>query len=59
MKTKPSSSATDNHAFTQALGRVVSVSRAEMQKRIERAKPEPTSLHKRFSYVPSKAVERG
>lgn len=39
--------------FTEALAKLVSVPRAEMQKRVENAPLEPFSRHKRFEYVPS------
>jgi len=38
--------------FAEALKRLVSVPRAEMQKRIEQAPKEPVSRHKRYKYVP-------
>jgi hypothetical protein len=41
------------HAFSDALKRLVSVPRAEMQKRIEQAPKESVSRHKRYKYVPA------
>jgi hypothetical protein len=53
-KAAPSNSTSENANFNHALNRVLSVSRAEMQKRIARAKPEKSSLHARFSYIPAR-----
>ena len=39
-------------AFAEALKRLVTVPRAEVQKRVEQAKPEPSSRHTRYKYVP-------
>jgi hypothetical protein len=39
--------------FSEALKRLVSVPRAEIQKRIEQAPKEPASRHKRYKYVPA------
>jgi len=40
-------------AFAEALKRLVTVPRSEVQKRVEQAKPEPSSRHTRYKYVPS------
>jgi len=40
-------------AFSDALKRLVSVPRAEMQKRIEQAPKESALRHKRYKYVPA------
>jgi hypothetical protein len=42
--------------FKQALRKAVSVPRAELEKRLERVKGEKMAIHKRFKYVPAKAV---
>lgn len=41
-----------SNAFQEALSRLVSVPRAEMQKRLKEAPPEKVDKHKRFKYVP-------
>jgi Mn-dependent DtxR family transcriptional regulator len=52
MQVVPSSSKKQNQAFTSALSKALSVSRAEVQKAVAAAKSEPTSKHKRWKYVP-------
>jgi hypothetical protein len=42
-----------SNAFQEALSRLTSVSRAEMQKRLKDAPPEKVDKHKRFRYVPN------
>jgi hypothetical protein len=53
MKNSASLSGTKNHGFNEALKRLVSVPRAEMQKRLENAPKESVSRHKRYKYVPA------
>lgn len=48
-KGEPSAKST----FSEALKRLVSVPRAEMQKRIQQAPKESVSRHKRYKYVPA------
>ena len=40
-------------AFSDALAKLVSVPRVEMQKRLAKAAPEKVSKHKKFKYIPS------
>ena len=42
-----------SQVFSEALNRLVSVPRAEMQKRIAQAPKESVSRHKRYKYVPA------
>jgi hypothetical protein len=58
MKIKPSSSAKENQVFTQALGKVLSVSRSSVQKAVAESKSEKTSKHQRWKYVPEEGRER-
>jgi len=55
MKTEPSESTSETRAFSEALSKLVSVPRVEMQKRLESATKEAVSRHKRYKYVPAKA----
>jgi hypothetical protein len=55
MKT-PSSSEDANRSFKQALGKALSVSRAELEKRLDEAPKEKEERHKRFSFRPAKAL---
>jgi hypothetical protein len=55
MKLRPSSSEHENQVFTSALSKVLSVSHSEAQKAIAASKPERTSKHKRWKYVPEEA----
>jgi hypothetical protein len=58
MKIKPSSSAKENQVFSQALAKVVSASRASVQKAIVESKSEKTSKHKRWKFDPEGDRER-
>jgi hypothetical protein len=58
MKRTPSSSAKENKVFTQALAKVLSVSRSSVQKEVAESKSEKTSKHKRWKYVPEGDRER-
>jgi hypothetical protein len=50
--------ATTPKTFSDALAKLVSVPRAEMQKRLANAAPEKVAKHKKFKYVPAdKAVK--
>jgi len=40
-------------SFSEALGKLVSVPRAEMQRRLENAPSEKVSKNKKFKYVPA------
>jgi hypothetical protein len=40
--------------FTEALSLALSVSKPELQKRLDGAKPEKPSRHTRYKYVPEK-----
>jgi hypothetical protein len=40
-------------AFSDALAKLVSVPRVEMQKRLANAAPEKVSKHKKYKYVPA------
>ncbi len=44
----------EHRTFTEALSLALSVSKPEMQKRLDEAKPEKASRHTRYKYVPSK-----
>lgn len=46
-------SGSSSTAFADALSKLVSASRAEVQKRLEIAPKEPVSKHKRYKYVPA------
>ena len=52
------SSSPNPKAFAEALKRLVTVPRAEVQRRVEQAKPEPSSRHKRYKYVPSEHLAK-
>ena len=54
MKVKPAPSVNETHAFSEALSRVVSLSRAEMLKPTKTVSEVPVSRHKRYKYVPAK-----
>jgi hypothetical protein len=58
MKIQPSSSTKQNQVFTSALSKALSVSKSEVQKAISESKPEKTSKHKRWKYVPEEGRER-
>lgn len=45
-------------AFEEALSKIVSIPRAEMQKRIESVPEVPVSRHMRYKYVPSKPPQK-
>ena len=46
----------DVRDFKETLAKAVSVSRAELEKRIEKNKGEKMAKHKRFRYLPAKAA---
>jgi hypothetical protein len=48
------SSTNEKQAFEEALSKLVSIPRAEMQKRIKTVPEAPVSRHKRYKYVPAK-----
>jgi hypothetical protein len=52
MAEKPAITST---GFSEALAKLVSVPRAEMQKRLTEARPEKVDKHKRFKYVSSES----
>jgi hypothetical protein len=54
MKTEPFSSRQQDKPFAEALLKIVSVPRAEMQRRIKTVPEVPVSRHKRYKYVPAK-----
>jgi len=54
MKTTPSSPKATLGAFSEALSKIVSIPRAEMQRRIETVPEVPVSRHTRYKYVPAK-----
>jgi hypothetical protein len=55
MKNESSSSTrASSEAFSEALSKLVSIPRAEMQKRIKTVPEVPVSRHKRYKYVPAK-----
>lgn len=45
-------------AFAEALSKLVSVPRAEMQRRLNSAPKEPVSKHRRYKYVPEVPSEK-
>lgn len=49
---KPSST-NETKPFSDALSKLVSIPRAEMQKRLDSAPKEAVSRHKRYKYVPA------
>ena len=55
---KLESSTKDGSAFKEALSRVSSVSRQEMEKLLEQAPKESVSRHKRYKYVPAAQVSK-
>jgi hypothetical protein len=55
MKIQSSSSAKNvSDAFPEALSKIVSIPRVQMQKRIKTVPEAPVSRHKRYKYVPAK-----
>ena len=56
MKTEGSSSKPESipNPFAEALAKIVSLPRAEMQRRLESAPKESVSRNKRYKYVPAK-----
>jgi hypothetical protein len=55
MKKSLSSSPTKPlEAFSEALSRIVSIPRAEMQRRIKNVPEVPVSRHTRYKYVPAR-----
>ena len=51
---KNSSSGQVQSPFSEALSKIVSIPRAEMQKRIASVPEVPVSRHRRYKYVPAK-----
>ena len=51
--------APDAEAFTSVLKALVSVSRTEMQRRLDSALPEKTLRHKRYKYVHAERRDKG
>jgi hypothetical protein len=45
-----------SETFSEALAKIVSLPRAEMQRRIKTVPEVPVSRHKRYKYVPSKPL---
>jgi hypothetical protein len=52
MKALQSSPTSDSEPFTEALSKLVSVSRVAVQKREANALKEAVSRHKRYKYIP-------
>lgn len=50
----PSSRESEPNPFAEALSKLVSVPRAEVQKRLSESPKEPISRHKRYKYAPAK-----
>jgi len=50
---KPIDSAGSSIAFTEALSKIASMPRAEIQKRLAESPKESVSRHKRYKYVPA------
>lgn len=54
----PQDSRQGQTAFSEALSKLVSVSHAEMQKRIKTVPEVPISRHRRYKYVPAKPPQK-
>jgi hypothetical protein len=55
---KSGQQSSDVQPFTEALSKLVSIPRAEIQKRLAKAPKESVSRNKRYKYVPAKPASQ-